>query len=334
MNLTGRHIVREYVRANRVAALVVALGLACAFCGSCSRRPKGILSEKETVSLITDMTIAETYEQSAAARELPDSVRRHLGEIVMRQHGIDQALFDSTMAWYGRNLDDYVKLYAQVDKNLQKRLKSETGGEVKDLDSDDIWMLDRHYWFTPLAADGSIVFEIPGDGLAKGEGLEWTMSFNSTPTVDLLLGVDYTDGTSSYVKRTYRGDRKLKLTLLTDTALQAKRIFGTMHVDRLGVPAWVDSIHLVKHPFDSTAYSSMWSQKRYFGPKRRVVKTLEEEDDDRESGASQPMRPLSPSSERGGRFDSRTGPGQLMHKNSDSERPVQRGMNRPSNRTR
>lgn len=236
---------------------------------SCDRRPDGVLSEGEMVDLLTDMALAETFEQSAPARELPDSVRRRLGEGVMRQHGVTRQEFDSTISWYGRNLDLYQKLYAKVDKRLAERIRKESGGNI-DLNADDIWRLGRHYLFTAQGGGRVLLFENTADMIQGGESLEWTMVFNSSPNVSLLLGVDYQDGTSTMLKRTYRGDRKLKLILQTDTARQVKRVFGTVDVDRNFLPAFADSIRLAKMPLDSTTYYNvLMSQSRYYGPKRR-----------------------------------------------------------------
>lgn len=244
---------------------------------SCDRRPDGVLSEGEMVDLLTDMALAETFEQSAPARELPDSVRRRLGEGVMRQHGVTRQEFDSTVSWYGRNLDLYQKLYAKVDKRLSDRIRKESGGNI-DLNADDIWRLGRHYMFTGQGDGRVLIFENTADMVQGGESLEWTMVFNSSPNVSLLLGVDYQDGTSTMLKRTYRGDRKLKLILQTDTARQVKRVFGTVDVDRNFLPAFADSIRLAKLPFDSTTYYNVLSsQRRYFGPIRRPKEVVPSE---------------------------------------------------------
>lgn len=252
-------------------SLFVALALAALLAASCSRRPKGILSEKEMVALLTDITVAETYQQGAMGYALPDSIRYNLGEIVLRDHDVDRAVFDSTLAWYGRNLDEYVLLYQKVDKNLQKRIRNESGGLAVDVEEDNIWNMERHYWFTPLSDDRAVIFEIPGETMAKGERLQWSAYIASSPNTDMLLGIDYKDGSSTYLKRTFRGERKLMLELLSDTSRIVSRIFGTLHVDRAALPAWADSIKLLKLPFDSANYHNMSLQKNYYGPRKRTA---------------------------------------------------------------
>ncbi|MDE5957639.1 MAG: DUF4296 domain-containing protein, partial [Muribaculaceae bacterium] len=59
--------------------------------GACDRRPDGVLSEREMESLMTDMVLADAYAQTPEGRGMPDSVRRHLGESVMKAHVVDYA---------------------------------------------------------------------------------------------------------------------------------------------------------------------------------------------------------------------------------------------------
>lgn len=268
MRITGIHRVAKSIS----FGLIMKVGAVCliALSVSCSHRPKDILSEGKMIDLLVDMTLAESMGNGSGVHELPDSIRWHLREIVLKQHGVKQEELDSTLAWYGRNLDDYVALYAEVDKRLQKRIKKESGSAPVELTADNMWPLSPHYWFSPMSDDGTLVFEMPAEGLTKGESLEWSMKFNSTPNIDLLLGVDYDNGVSTYLKRSFRGDRRLNLTLLTDTAFTPRRIYGMIHVERGGVPAWVDSIRLVTLPFDSTA-TLPWSQKHLYPPVRKAV---------------------------------------------------------------
>lgn len=285
--------------------------ISAVFCG-CSRRPKGILSEKETIDLLTDMTIAETYEQSASARDLPDSLRRNLGDGILKAHGVDRATLDSTLRWYGRNIDEYTELYAQVDRRLSRRLKMETGNDPSFDDSNDIWPLMKHYWFPPLIGSEALVFEIPGQSAQSGERLEWSISFNQGRNLSMLLGVDYAEGSAEFIKRDFRGDRKVKLTLATDTGKTVKRIYGTLRIDPPSMPLWADSIKLSKLPFDSVAYNSVWSQKRFYGPKRtdRSVKVETDVEDFEEE--TQSSFKTADEIESHNRPNSKTGPGQLL----------------------
>ena len=222
-------------------ALLLAVG--------CRRAPSEVLSEDEMVSLPCDMLIAESYDQDPSVSRLPDSVRRRLGDAVLAAHDVDKVRFDSTLAWYGRNLDEYQALYAKVDKRLAKMLK-ERDVNVNREDEENLWTDQRHYWLTAETGDRSIIFVRQAEDIPRGSLLEWSMSMAAAPNADVLFGAEYTDGTSTMLRRTFRGDRKPQLTLATDTGRRLERIFTT---------------------YDSTRYSLLNAQMHYYGalPRRK-----------------------------------------------------------------
>ncbi len=260
----------SHLHANIIRATLHALVAISGFLllAGCDRRPDGVLSDSEMESLMTDMILADAYRQTAAGRALPDSVSLHLGESVMKTHGVDYARLDSTYAWYARNLDDYYKLYGRVQKRVAAR-RDRIAGNVMRAEgqlANDIWSLPKHLTFSPMVASDALIFELGGDAVNAGERLEWKMHLSGYDETSLLLGVDYSDGSVSVMERTFRSERSPSLSLVTDTALTVSRIFGVMTVGRTAMPIYADSIRLLKQPFDSIAYRNSWSQRRYRGP--------------------------------------------------------------------
>ncbi len=235
----------------------------------CDKRPKGVLSDSEMESLMTDLMLAEAVENSSEGRKLPDSVRNSLGEAVLRRHGVDRATLDSTFAWYGRNLDDYYKLYSRIDKRLTK-MRKESGGSEQSQNQNDIWTLPKHLVLSPSGFGNSFTFKMPGEVLSGGEELHWKMKMNGFSAVNVLLGVDYTDGTSSVTKREYQGGN-VDISIIADTARQTKRIFGYLTADRKNMPIIADSIALIKNPFDSITYAGFVYQKLITPPAKRKI---------------------------------------------------------------
>lgn len=233
---------------------------------SCNKTPDDIIAKDELSEIMAEELLAEIYEQSAVCRNLPDSVKRNIADGVLKYHGISQEDFDKSVNWYGRNLDEYIALYDLVDKKIEKRKKIDGDSPEKVYEENDIWNLERHYWFSPISAEETLLFEQTGETLAKGDILEWRMHINSAPTVDSMLGVDYTDGSSSFIKRTFRGDKSIKIPLITDTAKKVVRIYGFISLDRKMFPIFVDSLKMLKLPFDSILYNQKGIQKEYCGP--------------------------------------------------------------------
>lgn len=238
----------------------------------CRKRPDYVLSDSDMESLLVDLILADAYEQSGASAQLPDSIRRNLAQSILLQHGVDRQTLDSTYAWYGRNLDDYEKLYERIDKRLMAMARKSGGNVQKGVVENDIWTLPKHLIFSPIASNEAFVFQLPAGEIQKGESLEWKFFLSSAADADMSIGVDYEDGTSSVTTTSTRGDRRISIKILSDTARQVKRVFGSLKVPRSQMPLWIDSIALLKQPFDSITYLQFRSQRLIHGPKKRPKK--------------------------------------------------------------
>lgn len=246
--------------------------LVCILLGGCRQRPKGVLSDSEMEDLLVDLSLAEAYEQSNGYKTLPDSVRNRIGEGILLKHSVDSVTLDRTYDWYAKNIDDYYKLYNRVDRRLHKVGAKVSGVEMGDNSANDLWNLPNHFFFSPLSSASAYVFDLNADKLTKGESLEWNLRMSKPVEVELHLGIDYMDSTISLTNRTFRNERSLHLKILSDSGRVVRRIFGSIYVDRKDYPLWVDSISLIKTPFDSTTYNSYRYQKFSLGA-RKIDKT-------------------------------------------------------------
>lgn len=262
-----------YHAAGRIVTLTAVMSLIIG-ASSCEKRPDKVLSDSEMEDLMTDLMIAEAYEQSSASDAMPDSIRRSIGDAVLKSHDVDRETLDSTFAWYARNLDDYYRLYAKVERRLAK-LSKEAGNNIDpDKNRNDIWPLTKHLQFSPFADGNALVFKLPGNSVAPGEKLEWHLHLNSESKADIELGIDYDNGTTSIARREFNGTRSISLSVIADTALTPKRIFGVVRLNRRDMPVWADSIYLSKMPFDSITYSAYPMQRRLTPPAPRIKRNL------------------------------------------------------------
>ena len=110
--------------------------------------------------------------------------------------------------------------------------------------------------------------------MEKGERLEWKMRLSRSGEGNLMLGVDYEDGSVAVAERDFRSDRNPTLKLVSDTGKMVRRIYGVLSVPRNAMPVYTDSIVLLRLPFDSTEYRNTWAQKRYNAPNQRVAPAL------------------------------------------------------------
>lgn len=98
--------------------------LATTLLAACSKVPDGILSEKKMQGVLTDMLLAEAMVNVDYNAYKSDTMKLALYESVFRKHDITQAVYDSSLVWYGRNLDIYMEVYNRVLADLNKRINN------------------------------------------------------------------------------------------------------------------------------------------------------------------------------------------------------------------
>lgn len=267
----------------RILRRIIILGFAFLIASACNKRPEGVLSDKEMVGLIADMEVAESYLQTHNHSYYNDSTRDKVLQYILDRHGLDKAGFDSTMVWYGRNIDEYRNLLSKVDKELQHRAKSVKGSSLEEIVKSDLWPYSRHYMMSALSENNLLQFSIPGSDITSGDRLSWEMRVNSLLEGMALMGVEYENGIKAYTYASTGGTRKMSLSLQTDTSQTIKRVFGQVKVNELSLqPIFIDSVSLKSLPFDSLEYYKINSQRIYRGPinlqKARAERDSVEED--------------------------------------------------------
>lgn len=242
----------------------------------CSKRPKGILSEDKMVAVMTDLQIAEAYDRSGDANGyLQGRDREMLGRGILMKHGVTPEEMDSTLAWYGRNMDEYPKLYKKIDAELNKRqLKyARAAGESENAGSSaDLWPYSSHFVLTDKSLTCGLVANIPTIDLKTGDRLTWRMAVDGASSCNLTLGVDYTDGTSDIYKQSNRGyDRIVEVSLQTDSLRDATRIFAIADFELSGNRVMIDSVQLTHLPFSREEYSRHSFQRNVRPAGRKII---------------------------------------------------------------
>ncbi len=263
----------------------------------CSNRPEGILSEDKMVKVMADLQIAEAYERNGEANDyLKGKDRELLGRGVLMQHGVSIEEMDSTLAWYGRNMDEYSKLYKKIDIELNKRqLKyaRAAGESEKEGALADLWPYSRHFVIDEKSLTDGIIVNIPVTELAPGDKLTWKMAVEGASTRNLTLGVDYEDGTSEMNKISNRGfDKWVEMSIQTDSTLVVNRIFA---IADFGTPSHrilVDSIQLNHYALNHEEYHKSGFQRSIRPAGRKII--LPPDTSENSSKVPEPMT-LSPS---------------------------------------
>lgn len=242
----------------------------------CSKRPKEILSEDKLVAVMTDIEIAEAYERSGDANAyLHGSNREMLGRGVLMHHGVTPEQMDSTLAWYGRNMEEYPKLYKKIDAELNRRqLKyARAAGETANEGSSaDLWPYSRHYVLDDKSLTNGITVNIPANEIEPGARLTWKMTVDGADARILTLGVDYADGTSEIYRQNNRSfEKNVEVSLQTDSILEATRIFAIADFEHSRPRVFIDSVQLTHLPFNREEYNKKNYQRSIRPAGRKII---------------------------------------------------------------
>lgn len=246
---------------------------------SCGGRPKDVLSEDKMVSLLVDMELTEAYVNTQMSAN--NSVRIEMGRKVLEAHGVTEAQLDTTLAWYGRNMDEYAELFEKVDKEIIKRQKKFTdvpGAHPKE--ADNMWPYPTHLILSPMSGYESFTFSLPESNLEKGGILNMSFYLPNSAAFKGMLGVEYSDGYGEASVSNFTSKHKIEMTLQTDTAKEVTKIYGSLLLkDTKALPLYIDSIALKLEPIDSMAYKSKKRSQKQYGimrpqkePEKVVVK--------------------------------------------------------------
>lgn len=261
-----------------IIALAIPLLLAPA---ACTRRPKGVLSDKEMAPVVADLELAEAYLQANPAYiDNPDKKEAMIA-YVLKKHGVKRKEFDATMDYYGRNVDEYREMYARVEKLIAEERREMTGVAAADKSTGDLWPYSRHSLISDRSGENGLSFSIPAGDLKPGERIAWKMRLRNSTNTQAVLGVEYDNGVRSYLYRKIGGSRRIELTLQTDTGRTVKNVFGYMTVDdSWSLPLWVDSLSLRTLPLDTMEYYNINSQRTWRRPARAKIEKVESDTTD------------------------------------------------------
>lgn len=253
---------RRYYTPILIQAIVVLL-----LAGGCDHRPKGVLSEGKMANVLADLALVESLSDNRLASEGPsDSVYRVYRQSIMAKYGVTEAEFDSTLSWYGHNLEAYSELYAAVDKRIENREKQYAGSTRQTPDDSDQSLLPLPGMLTIGAndPDNGFSFAIDGKRLKKGDCLTLKMRFNRlTGSATVYLAAEYPRMETFYIRSQVHTSGPVDITLQTDSARLPERITGYVHLtDAPSQRVWIDSLTLTASPLLPASYHRIHAATR------------------------------------------------------------------------
>ncbi len=138
---------------------------------SCRKQPDNILSEERMENLLVDIHKTEAVITLNHSKYPSDDKKRSMREAVFMRHNTTQEEFDTSLEWYGKNINVYMEIYDRVIERLKKEneiVKELIAQEDAQIlthagDSVDIWKQQRHHIFNADKAENVLAFNITSD---------------------------------------------------------------------------------------------------------------------------------------------------------------------------
>lgn len=232
---------------------------------ACSKVPDGILSEKKMQYVLTDMLIAESMVNVDYNAYRSDTMRLALYEGVFRKHGITRAYYDSSLVWYGRNLDIYMKVYDRVLADLDRRINDlgdvqADAVPVSNQDSVDIWPRRQFLALMPSSVFNGVIFDIkPQTAYSSGSSFVlgmrvWGLNEGMRHVPEIRISAEQEDTVLTVDDKILR-DGYHETILRTLPTKRVKRVYGYIRMDNKDTAyykVYVDSLNLMKYNYGKT----------------------------------------------------------------------------------
>jgi hypothetical protein len=209
--------------------------------------------------VLVDMQLAENIIAENVKSYTDSAHKAAIFESVFRKHRITQAIYDSSLVWYGRNLDVYMQVYDLALAEINTRINDlgdvqAAPSSVTNQDSVNIWPRRNRLELYPQAVFNGVVFDVtPNQPYEAGSTFElqlrvWGLNNKMRNYPEIRMTVDMSD-TSSIADNVLRTDGFSKIKIGTPKDKSAHRIYGYIRMDEAETDyarIYIDSISLIK----------------------------------------------------------------------------------------
>lgn len=244
---------------NKVFRVILVAWWAVVLFSACSHTPEGVLSEKKMRDVLVDMQMAETIINEDPYTYSSFEKKNALFQSVFQKHRLTQAEYDSSLMWYGRNIDIYMRVYDMAMEEVDERIKDL--GDVKaeafdafDADSIDLWVDKKYYVFSSKAVSNLLVFDLnpsepyPADSRFVWEMQLWGLAMDKNQLLEVNLRAEQMDTTlMEKTEISHDGFHRLTLHGLSDRPIN--RVYGYIRM-KSSLPhhkIYIDCLQLTKY---------------------------------------------------------------------------------------
>lgn len=238
----------------KLKADIAILAVAAALC-ACSKVPGGVIPPDRMAELLADFHTGEAVVDMNRSEFYNDSLRQLYKQSVYARHGVTAEEVDSSFAWYGRHMAEYMEVYDRTIEILDHRL-IETGNRIAAEaalsvagDSVDVWPYARFITFSDHTPSRLVTFSFSNDeNWERGDSYTWRAKFfNNSENLCFTVVAEYDDGTVETAIKNFSADGWNEIVFNTDSTRTTTRIFGFIEgKNRPGTMLRTDSMEMIR----------------------------------------------------------------------------------------
>lgn len=197
-----------------------------------------VLSNSKMENILYDLYIGEAVIDNNNSGMRSEQFKRDYYLSVLAKNGVTEDQYDSSLVYYGQNIDEYYKIYDKVVVRLEKeeikfeRLASAEQNAIKSAtgDSVDIWSGERHFAILPFGHI-QLIRNIPTDeNFKSGDSFFVNFAINVYPSKLIVespkvyLTIAYADGSVQTESVAIDREGGYDLSIASDTTKAISRI--------------------------------------------------------------------------------------------------------------
>lgn len=228
---------------------------------ACSKTPSGVIGKEKMARIIADLSIAEAVVESDYNAFPTDSDKLALKQSIYLRNKVTPEQVDTSLRWYGRNMDILVEVYDRAIEMTEHELKDaalsaastpsakSTSIYATEGDSVDLWTSQPNRVFAANMPTDISTFHIISDRNWQ-DGDIFTLSARATePKNPLRLAItaEYQDGSREYVTSGLPGAGWHRLKIALNPDKKASMVYGyILYTPSENEVLAIDSISLVR----------------------------------------------------------------------------------------
>ena len=228
-----------------------ALGLG--MLAGCNKTPKEIIAPDDMACLMADTYMLEGVVDFNMGRYATDSSRLVLKRSLYARRGYTQQQVDTSLAWYGRHIEEYVDVCDKAVDILKQRQQDLATANAQAIsiagDSVNIWPGAPHLAIGSSTPTRFLTFDIPADSnWHNGDTYELRYKLiNSNRALKAQMLVDYAGGVTEIADGKGQSQGVSSLKINVDSTKTPRRLYGYLDLgEKTGESFHIDSLQLIR----------------------------------------------------------------------------------------